>query len=52
MPEIEHFLHTETPGNALTTPIVLVNHGPQVDSDANDCNAKCRKQLHARNVDW
>ena len=43
MPEIEPFLHTETLGNPLTIPVVLVNCGPQVDSDASDCNAKCHK---------
>ena len=48
---IEPFLHTETPGNPLTTPTVLRNRGPQVDSDASDRNAKCHKRLHARNVD-
>ena len=49
--EIESFLHTETPGNPLTTPTVLQNRGPQVDSDASDRNAKCHKRLHSRNVD-
>ena len=48
---IEPFLHTETPGNPLTTPAVLHNRGPQVDSDASDQNAKRHKRLHARNVD-
>ena len=48
---IEPFLHTETPGNPLTTPAVLQNRGPQVDSDASDRNAKHHKRLHARNVD-
>ena len=43
MPEIEPFLHTQTLGNPLTTPAVLVNHGPQVDSDASDRNAKHHK---------
>ena len=47
---IEPFLHTETPGNLLTTPAVLQNRGPQVDSDASDRNAKRHKRLHARNV--
>ena len=49
--EIESFLHTETPGNPLTTPAVLQNRGPQVDSDGSDRNAKRHKRLHARNVD-
>ena len=40
---IEPFLHTETPGNPLTTPAVLQNRGPQVDSDASDRNAKREK---------
>ena len=48
---IEPFLHIETPGNPLTTPAVLQNHGPQLDSDASDRNAKRHKRLHARNVD-
>ena len=48
---IEPFLHTETPGNLLTTPAVLQNRGPQVDSNASDRNAKRHKQLHSRNVD-
>ena len=48
---IEPFLHTETPGNPLTTPVVLQNHGPQVDFEASDRNAKCHKRLHSRNVD-
>ena len=48
---IEPFLHTETPGNPLTTPAVLQNRGPQVDSDASDGNAKRHKRLHSRNVD-
>ena len=48
---IEPFLHTEIPGNPLTTPAVLHNRGPQVDSDASDRNAKRHKRLHARNVD-
>ena len=30
---------------------MLVNCGPQVDSDASDHNAKHHKRLHARNVD-
>ena len=47
---IEPFLHTETPRNPLTTPAVLQNRGPQVDSDASDRNAKRHKRLHARNV--
>ena len=51
MVEIEPFLHTETPGNPLTTPTVLHNHGLQVDSNASDRNAKCHKRLHSRNVD-
>ena len=33
---IESFLHTETPGNPLTTLAVLQNRGPRVDSDASD----------------
>ena len=48
---IESFLHTETPGNPLTTLAVLQNRGPQVDSNASDRNAKRHKRLHARNVD-
>ena len=48
---IEPFLHTETPGNPLTTPAVLQNRGPQVDSNASDQNAKRHKRLHSRNVD-
>ena len=48
---IEPFLHTETPGNSLTTPAVLQNRGPQVDFDASDRNAKRHKRLHSRNVD-
>ena len=48
---IEPFLHTETPGNSLTTPVVLHNHGSQVDSDASDRNAKRHKQVHSKNVD-
>ena len=48
---IEPFMHTETPGNPLTTPAVLRNRGPQVDSDTSDRNAKLHKQLHSRNVD-
>ena len=48
---IESFLHTEIPGNPLTTPTVLQNRGPQVDSDASDRNAKRHKRLHSRNVD-
>ena len=48
---IEPFLYTETPGNPLTTPAVLRNRGPQVDSDASDQNAKRHKRLHSRNVD-
>ena len=48
---IEPFLHTETPGNPLTIPVVLQNRGPQVDSDASDRNAKRHKRLHSRNVD-
>ena len=51
MPEIEPFLHIETPGNPLRIPIVLVNQGPQVDLDASDRNAKRHKLLHARNID-
>ena len=47
----EPFLHTETPGNLLTTSAVLHNRGPQVDSDASDRNAKRQKRLHLRNVD-
>ena len=46
MPKIEPFLYTEMPGNPLTTPAVLVNCGPQVDSDASDCNVKHHKRLH------
>ena len=41
---IESFLHTETLGNPLTTPAVLQNRRPQVDSDASDRNAKCHKK--------
>ena len=48
---IEPFLHTETPGNPLTTLAVLQNRGSQVDSDASDRNAKRHKRLHSRNVD-
>ena len=48
---IEPFLHTETPGNPLTTPAMLQNRGPQVDFDTSDRNAKCHKRLHSRNVD-
>ena len=48
---IESFLHTKTPGNPLTTPAVLQNRAPHVDSDASDQNAKCHKRLHSRNVD-
>ena len=48
---IGRFLYTETPGNLLTTPAVLQNHGPQVDSDASDRNAKRHKRLYSRNVD-
>ena len=48
---IEPFLHTETLGNPLTTPAVLKNCGPQVDSDASDRNAKRHKRLHSKNVD-
>ena len=48
---IEPFLHTETPENPLTTPAVLQNRGPQVDSDASDRNVKRHKRLHSRNVD-
>ena len=48
---IEPFRHTETPGTPLTTPAVLHNRVPQVDSDASDQNAKRHKQLHAKNVD-
>ena len=48
---IEYFLHIETPGNPLTTPVVLQNRGPQVDYDASDRNAKHYKRLHSRNVD-
>ena len=51
MVEIEPFMYTETPGNLLTTPAVLHNRRPQVDSDASDRNAKRRKRLHSRNVD-
>ena len=51
IPEIEPFLYREMPGNPLTTSTVLVNHGPQVDSNASDRNAKHDKHLHARNVD-
>ena len=51
MVEIEPFLHRETPRNLLTTPAVLHNRGPQVDSNASDRNAKCHKQLHSKNVD-
>ena len=49
--EFELFLHTEMPGNPLTTPAVLVNCGPQVDFNASDRNPKRHKRLHARNVD-
>ena len=45
---IEPFLHTETPVNPLTIPVVLHNCGPQVDSDASDRNAKRHKRLHSR----
>ena len=48
---IEPFLHTESLGNLLTTPVVLQNREPQVDSDASDRNAKRHKRLHSRNVD-
>ena len=48
---IEPILHTEIPGNPLTTPAVLQNYGPQVDSNASDRNAKRYKRLHSRNVD-
>ena len=48
---IEPFMYIKTPGNSLTTPAVLQNRGPQVDSDASDRNAKRHKQLHSRNVD-
>ena len=51
MVEIEPFLHTETPGNPLTTPTMLHNYGLQVDSNASDQNAKRHKRLHSRNVD-
>ena len=44
-------MHTKTLGNLLTTPAVLQNRGPQVDSDASDRNAKFDKRLHSRNVD-
>ena len=50
-PEIESFLHIRMPENPLTTPALLVNRGPQVDSDASDRNVKRHKRLHARNVD-
>ena len=43
MVEIEPFLHIETLGNPLTTPAMLHNRGPQVDSDANDRNTKRHK---------
>ena len=43
MPEIEPFLYTEMPGNPLTTPAMLINRELQVDSDANDQNAKHHK---------
>ena len=43
MPEIKSFLHTEMPRNPLTTPIVLVNCGLQVDFDASERNAKRHK---------
>ena len=33
---IEPFLHIETLGNPLTTPVVLQNRGLQLDSDASD----------------
>ena len=48
---IEPFLDSETPGYPLTTPTVLQNRAPQVDSDASDRNAKHHKRLHSRNVD-
>ena len=48
---IKPFLHTKTPENPLTTPTVLQNRGPQVDSNASDRNAKCHKRLHSTNVD-
>ena len=51
MPKIEFFLHTETLGNPLTIPAMLINRGPQVNSDARDRNAKGHKRLHTRNVD-
>ena len=51
MVEIEPSRHIETPGNPLTTPAVLHNCGPQVDSNASDQNAKRHKRLHSRNVD-
>ena len=51
MLEIEPFLHIEMLENPLTILVVLVNRGPQVDSDASDCNAKHHKQLYAKNVD-
>ena len=51
MVEIEPFLHTETSGNPLTIPVVLHNHGPQVDSDTSDRNTKHHKRLHSRNGD-
>ena len=51
MVEIEPFLHTKTLKNPLTSPVVLHNRGPQVDSNASDRNAKRHKQLHSRNVD-
>ena len=50
MLKIEPFLFTEMSKNPLTTPMVF-NCRPQVDFDASDCNAKCHKRLHARNVD-
>ena len=51
MPKIEPFLYTKMPRNPLTTPEMLINRGPQVDSDTSDHNAKCHKRLHTRNVD-
>ena len=50
MLEIKPFLHTEMLGNSLTLAL-LVNHGPQVESNTSDHNAKRHKQLHTRNVD-
>ena len=47
-PKIEPFLYIETLGNPLTTPSVLVNRGPQVDSDATDHDAKRHKDFMQR----